>query len=340
LTTIAFAAGFSSIRQFNDSMQEAFGCAPSELRRHIQPGRPADGRLTLRLQYRPPFNAEELLAYLGKRAVAGVEEVINGRYRRTIAFPRSKGMLEIEPLKEIHALAVHLSLDDLSDLSQIVQRCRNLFDLDADPAAIAAILGADPIIAPLIEKRPGLRIPGAINGFELAVRAILGQQISIAGARTLAGRLAAAHGERLPEPQGALTHYFPTPEQILQADPATLGLPRTRAAALQALARAVAEGDIILDRDADREKTINQLLKLPGIGPWTTSYIAMRALGDPDAFPGTDLIIQKALKQHGIATDPKGLARHTEAWRPWRAYVTYYLWASQADLSSTVPLKE
>lgn len=340
LTTIAFTAGFSSIRQFNDSMQEAFGCAPSELRRHVPSRRDADGRLTLRLQYRPPFNAEELLGYLGKRALPGVEEVVNGRYRRTLAFSRSKGILEIEPLADIHALAVHLCLDDLSDLSQIVQRCRNLFDLDADPAAIAAILGADPIIAPLVEKRPGLRIPGSINGFELAVRAIIGQQVSIAGARTLAGRLVAAHGDHLSEPKGALTHFFPTPEQILNADPTTRGMPRTRAAALQALARAVAEGDLVLDRDADREQTMDQLLKLPGVGPWTASYIAMRALGDPDAFPGTDLAIQKALKQHDIATDPKGLARRAEAWRPWRAYVTYHLWANLPETPSKRPRKE
>lgn len=328
LTTIASTAGFASIRQFNETMQEVFNCAPSEMRRHIQPGRAADGRLTLRLQYRPPFNAEELLTYLGKRALPGVEEVINRRYRRTIAFPRSKGILEIEPIAERNALSVHLYFDDLSDLSQIVQRCRNLFDLDADPAAINAVLAADPIMAPLVVARPGLRIPGTINGFELAARAILGQQVSIAGARTLAGRLVTAYGDHLPEPHGTLTHFFPTPEQFMLADPSTMGLPRTRAAALQSLARAVAEGDLILDRDADREQTMIQLLKLPGVGPWTTSYIAMRALGDPDAFPISDLGLRRALTQHGLATDPKSVARYAETWRPWRAYATHHLWAS------------
>jgi AraC family transcriptional regulator of adaptative response / DNA-3-methyladenine glycosylase II len=328
LTTIAFTSGFASIRQFNETMQEVFCSAPSELRRHIQPGRAADGRLTLRLQYRPPFNADELLKYLGKRALPGVEEVVAGRYRRTVAFPRSKGILEIEPLADKHALAVHLYFDDLSDLSQIVQRSRNLFDLDADPTSIDAVLANDPIIAPLVAERPGLRIPGAINGFELAIRAILGQQVSVVGARTLAGRLVSAYGDRLPEPRGSLTHFFPTPEQIILADPSTMGIPRTRAAALQALASAVAAGELILDRDADREQTWNQLLKLPGIGPWTASYIAMRALGDPDACPVGDLGLRRALAQYGLTTDPKSVARHVEAWRPWRAYATHHLWAN------------
>jgi AraC family transcriptional regulator of adaptative response / DNA-3-methyladenine glycosylase II len=330
LTTIAFTSGFASIRQFNETMQEVFRCAPSEMRRHIQPGRAADGRLTLRLHYRPPFNIEELLAYLSKRAIPGVEEVIDQRYRRTIAFPRSKGILEVEPIAKKNALAIHLYLDDLSDLSRIVQRCRNLFDLDADPAAINATLAADPIMAPLVEERPGLRIPGTINGFELAARAILEQQVSITRARTLATRLVTTCGDRLPEPRGTLTHFFPTPEQIMSVDPSTMGLPPTRAAALRALAQAVVEGDLILDRNADREQTVNQLHKLPGIGPGTASYIAMRALGDPDAFPTSDLGLRHAFTQRGLATDQKSIGRYAEAWRPWRAYAAHHLWENLA----------
>jgi len=326
LTEIAFTAGFASIRQFNDSMQEAFGCAPSALRRHAQPAGTGDGRLTLRLHYRPPFDAETLLAFLARRAVPGVEEVSNGRYRRTVAFPRSRGIIEIEPVARIHAVHVHLQLNDLGDLSLLVQRCRQLFDLDADPAAVAAVLSADPVLAPLVEARPGLRIPGALDGFELAVRAILGQQVSVSGACTLLGRLVAATGEPLAEPQGSLTHFFPTPQQIMQADLQGLGLTRTRINALLALAHAVSEDRLVLNRGADREQTVERLLALPGVGPWTASYIAMRALGDPDAFPVTDLGLRRALEQRGLASDAKSVAARAEAWRPWRAYATIHLW--------------
>lgn len=330
LTTIAFTAGFASLRQFNETMQETFGCAPSQLRRRPLPARGARGKLTLCLHYRPPFAGSALLAYLGRRALPGVEEVTAGCYRRTVAFPRSKGILEIEPIAGRHALFVHLQLDDLSDLSLLVQRCRHLFDLDADPVAIATVLAADPLLAPLIEARPGMRIPGAIDGFELAVRAILGQQVSVAGARTLAGRLVTALGEPLAETQGTLTHLFPSPEQLVHADLRGQGLTQTRENALRALARAVAEGDLVLDRSADRELTRAKLLHLPGVGPWTASYIAMRALGDPDALPVSDLGLCRAFEQRGLATDPKGMLARTEGWRPWRAYAAQYLWASLA----------
>ena len=328
LTDIAFTAGFASIRQFNESMQEAFGCAPSALRRRAQPARAADGRLTLRLQYRPPFDAEHLLAFFERRALPGVEEVENGRYRRSVAFPRSQGVIEIEPVERMHAVLIHLQLNDLGDLSLLVQRCRQLFDLDADPAAISSVLSLDPLLAPLIEAHPGLRIPGAIDGFELAVRAIVGQQVSVRGARTLLGRLVAATGEPLAEPRGSLTHFFPTPQQIMQADLTGLGLTSTRINALQALARAVIEGSLELDRAADREQTQERLLALPGVGPWTASYIAMRGLGDPDAFPLTDLGLRRALERQGIASDAKSVAERAEAWRPWRAYATLHLWNS------------
>ncbi len=326
LTEIAFTAGFASIRQFNESMQEAFGCAPSALRRRALPGGTGDGRLTLRLQYRPPFDAEALLTFLGQRALPGVEEVSAGRYRRTVAFPRSKGIIEIEPIARMHAVFIHLQLNDLGDLSLLVQRCRHLFDLDADPAAVASVLSTDPVLAPLVEARPGLRIPGAISGFELAVRAIVGQQVSVSGARTVLGRLVKAHGEPLTEPRGALTHFFPTPQQIIQADLQGLGLTQARVNALQALARAVAEEGLVLDRDADREQTLTRLLTLPGVGPWTASYIAMRALGDPDALPVSDLGLRRALERYGVAADPKGIMMRAEAWRPWRAYATIHLW--------------
>ncbi len=326
LTDIAFTAGFTSIRQFNESMQDAFGCAPSALRRHALPAGAGDGRLTLRLQYRPPFDAN--LTFFAQRALPGVEEVSDGRYRRTVALLRSKGIIEIEPVARMHSVLVHLKLNDLGDLSLLVQRCRYLFDLDADPAAVAAVLSADPVLAPLVEARPGLRIPGAVDGFELAVRAIVGQQVSVSGARTLLGRLVAATGEPLANPQGKLTHFFPTPQRIMQADLQGLGLTQTRINALQALACAVIEEELVLNRGADREQTLERLLALPGVGPWTASYIAMRALGDPDALPVTDLGLRRALEQRGLASDAKSLAMHAEAWRPWRAYATMYLWTA------------
>jgi AraC family transcriptional regulator of adaptative response / DNA-3-methyladenine glycosylase II len=338
LTTIAFTAGFASIRQFNETMQEAFGCAPSELRRRILPGRAGEGKLTLRLQCRPPFDAETLLTYLGRRALPGVEEVIEGRYRRTIVLPRSRGDIEIEPISGTNAVFIHLHLTELSDLSLLVQRCRQLFDLDADPSAITQVLAADAILAPLVAMRPGLRIPGAISGFELAVRAILGQQVSVAGARTLAGRLVKAYGESVASPSGTLTHFFPTPQQVMQANMQGLGITQARINALQALAHAIVEEGLVLDRDANREQTMAQLLKLPGVGPWTASYIAMRALGDPDALPVTDLGLRRAFEQRGLAADPRSIAVHAEAWRPWRAYATHHLWASLTNSLSEAPI--
>lgn len=334
LTTIAFTAGFASIRQFNETMQEAFGCTPSELRRRVLPGGTGDGKLTLRLQCRPPFDAEALLTYLGRRALPGVEEVLEGRYRRTIVMPGSRGNIEIEPITGTNAVFIHLRLTELSDLSLLVQRCRQLFDLDADPSAITQVLAADPMLAPLVAMRPGLRIPGAVSGFELAVRAILGQQVSVAGARTLAGRLVKACGEPVSNPLGTLTHYFPTPQQLMHTNVQGLGITQARVGTLQALARAVVEDGLVLDRDANRERTMEQLLKLPGVGPWTASYIAMRALGDPDALPVSDLGLRRAFEQLGLVSDPRNIAIHAKAWRPWRAYATHHLWASLTNPSS------
>ncbi|MBV9230782.1 MAG: helix-turn-helix domain-containing protein [Chloroflexi bacterium] len=335
LTTIAFTSGFASVRQFNETMQEAFGCAPSAFRRRTLPENRGEGKLTLRLQYRPPFDAEALLTYLGRRAVPGVEEVIDGRYRRTVALPRSRGIMELEPQERTNSVLLRLQLTDLSDLSILVQRCRQMFDLDAVPAAIADILAADPVLAPMVTARPGLRVPGAVNGFELAVRAILGQQVSVAGARTLAARIVASLGETLERQEGTLTHLFPSPQVVAHADLQGLGLTSGRVTALRSLARAVAEEGLELDRNADREQTIVQLQRLPGVGPWTASYIAMRALGDPDALPVADLALRRAFEQQGIAATPRSIERRAEAWRPWRAYATHHLWASLSALKPT-----
>ena len=330
LTTIAFASGFASIRQFNETMQAAFGCAPSAFRRRTLPGNMGEGKLSLRLQYRPPFDAASLLAYLERRAIPGVEEVVNRCYRRTVLLPGSKGIIELEPMEQTNSVQLRLQLNDLSDLSMLVQRCRYLFDLDAVPEAITDVLATDPLLAPLVKARPGLRLPGTINGFELTVRAILGQQVSLAGARTLAARLVAAFGEPLDQRQGTLTHFFPTPQALAQADIHRLGLTRSRVTALQALAHAIVEEGLILDRAVDREQTITRLHHIPGIGPWTTSYVAMRALGDPDAFPATDLGLRRAFEQLGLPADSGSIERQAESWRPWRAYGAHHLWANLA----------
>jgi AraC family transcriptional regulator, regulatory protein of adaptative response / DNA-3-methyladenine glycosylase II len=330
LTEVAFAAGFSSIRQFNEAMRAAFARTPSELRRRAGPALDGDGLLTLRLAYRPPLAAAELLEYLRRRALPGVEELVDGGFRRVLALPSSSAVADLRPLRGANQVQLRLRLGDLRDLSAAVQRCRQLLDLDADPAAVAEVLGADPDLAPLVAARPGLRVPGAADGFELAVRAILGQRVSVRAATGFAGRLVAALGEPLTAPDGGLTHRFPSAATLAEAD--LTGLPVTRggAAALRALARAVAAGEIELHRGADRERTVRALLALPGVGSWTVAYIAMRALGDPDAFPVTDLGLRRALEARGLPADPASLLARAERWRPWRAYAVMHLWAAPA----------
>jgi AraC family transcriptional regulator of adaptative response / DNA-3-methyladenine glycosylase II len=333
LTEVAFAAGFSSIRQFNDSMRAAFGRTPTELRRRAVPALDGNGLLTLRLAYRPPFAAAELLDYFGRRALPGVEELAGGRFRRVLALPRSTAVAELRPLQGANQVHLRLRLDDLRDLSTAVQRCRQLFDLDADPAAVAEVLSTDPELAPLVAARPGLRVPGAADGFELAVRAILGQRVSVTAATSFAGRLVSALGEPLPAPDGRLTHRFPSAETLAAAELDGLPITRGGAVALRALARAVATGAVELHRGADRERTVRALLALPGVGPWTVAYIAMRALGDPDALPVTDLGLRRALQARGLPADPVGVTARAERWRPWRAYAVLHLWAAPVGLA-------
>ncbi len=328
LTTVAFSAGFDSIRQFNDTMRASFGCTPSELRKQARPALAGAGEIVLRLRYRPPVGAEALLAFLGARAIPGVEAVTDGTYRRTLIMPRTRGVVTLEPLPKANMVALRLGFEDLTELPLIVQRSRQLFDLDADPAAIGDVLGSDPVLRPLVAAQPGLRVPGTMDGFELAVRAVLGQQISVPGARTLAARLTVRLGEPLPAPVGVLTHYFPSAAAVADGDLLGLGLTEARIASLRALGRAVAMGEIVLDHGADRTQTIGRLMALPGVGPWTASYIALRALGDPDAFPATDLGLRHAVERLGRPTDPRSMAGIAEAWRPWRGYAALHLWSS------------
>jgi AraC family transcriptional regulator of adaptative response / DNA-3-methyladenine glycosylase II len=364
-TDVAFAAGFPSIRQFNETVREVFATTPTALRRgaaaargngrrptNDTPPASANGRLaaaagtngatplgappalTLRLRHRAPLDAAGLLAFLGARAVPGVEAwgPASGAYRRVLALPHGPGVAQLVPSDADAHIHCELRLSDLRDLAAAVQRCRRLLDLDADPVAVDDALAADPLLQPLVRRAPGRRVPGAVDGAELAVRAVLGQQVSVAGARTLAGRLTASLGEPLPDglADDELTHAFPTAQALAAADPAELPLTRARAHALLTLCGAIADGTLALDPGTDRDATRERLLTLPGIGPWTAEYVAMRALSDPDAFPATDLGVRKALEQLGQPGDPRATTQLTERWRPWRAYAIQHLWASLA----------
>ncbi|HEY9388365.1 MAG TPA: AlkA N-terminal domain-containing protein [Mycobacteriales bacterium] len=344
LTEIAFAAGYGSVRQFNDGFRAAFGTSPSRLRARLRsgPGQAGDrlsgaGSITLRLRYRPPLHADALLGWFAARAVIGVEEVSGGAYRRSLRLPRSTAVVELTPAGGNPAeaqMSLRLWSEGLRDLATAVERCRALADLDADPVAVDQTLGADPMLADLVARRPGLRVPGGADGFELACRAVLGQQITVAGARTLAGRLTTALGERSPISHPVISHLFPTADRVAGAtdqDLTGLGLTRARAATLRALAEVVAAGDLVLDRGADREDTVRRLRELPGVGPWTATYVAMRALGDPDAMPATDLVLRRTSARLGGPGDGRALEQRAARWRPWRAYAAMHLWAAAAD---------
>jgi AraC family transcriptional regulator, regulatory protein of adaptative response / DNA-3-methyladenine glycosylase II len=432
VTEIAFASGFSSVRRFNASFQEAYGGSPSALRSRTPRSRPraatspapdcqgtlgqaTSGRgahgetgtggtwLTLRLACREPFDGRSLLRFLAARAITGVEEVSRDRYARTVWVPGGSGIVELVPPPAARAggggqggpagrygpaarptearhrdqagrqgwvsaagevqVLLRVRLTGMRGVGQVVSRCRRLFDLDADPRAIAAALAADEALAPLVAARPGLRVPGAYDGFELAVRAVLGQQVSVPAASTLAGRLAARYGTRMeaaagscpapahPEPPpterahpvpahprpphgpahtesgtaAPLTVLFPRPADLADADLSGLGLTTGRQVTLRALAAACAAGRLNLDPGTDPEETADRLAKLPGIGPWTVAYILMRAAGDPDAFPGSDLGLRRAMERLGCEPG------HADRWRPWRAYAALHLWAALAE---------
>ncbi|HET8673703.1 MAG TPA: DNA-3-methyladenine glycosylase [Thermoleophilaceae bacterium] len=279
----------------------------------------------MRLSYRPPFEGDELFAFLARRAVPGVEEVADGVHRRSLRLPRGAGIAELRPA-DGHVEA-RLLLDDERDLDSAIERCRRLLALDADPEAILAHLRDDPLIGDLVRSAPGRRVPGTVDAHELAVRAVLGQQISLSGASTLAARLVAAFGEPLRTPKGTLTHLFPSAEALAAADLSDVGMPRSRRRAITALAKALAAGDIDLGPAADRAEAVKRLLALPGIGPWTASYISMRALEDPDAFLPTDLGIRRALALLGQPATEAAALRLGERWRPYRAAASQHLWA-------------
>src|SRR5579863_865397 len=320
---IAFAAGFASIRQFNATMLEVFDTPPSRLRERAARHAPVTppGAVGLRLPFRPPIDLPRLFVFLAARAVPGVEEVTAGTYRRTISLPNGRGILSLRIVDQARWVECELELDDLRDVTAAVQRCRRLLDLDADPDAVSGFLASDEVIGPLARACPGRRSPGHVDGDELAMRAVLGQQVSVAAARRLGARLTAAYGKPLERAEGTLTHCFPTAETLAGADPAMLPMPRSRASALTALAAALASGELSLDPGADWDRAEAGLLALPGIGPWTAAYIRMRALSDPDAFLPADVGVLSALSRLGAVP----LA---ESWRPWRSYAVHHLWAS------------
>jgi AraC family transcriptional regulator of adaptative response / DNA-3-methyladenine glycosylase II len=294
------------------------------------------GPITIGLSYRPPLDAEWLLAFLTRRAVTGVEEVRgDGRYRRSLRLPGGPGVIELGPGRErVHA---RFWLHDERDLADAVHRCRALLDLDRDPRPVTEALGADPVLGPLVRAAPGRRVPGHVDGHELALRAVLGQQVSVAAATTLAARLVAAYGEPLDRPVGAVTHLFPTAAALVCAGPDALAMPAARRRAVRSLAGALDRGELMLDASADRPSTERALLALPGIGPWTAAYIAMRALKDPDAFLPTDLGVRRGLEALGRDGRPVAALALAERWRPYRAYGVQHLWAAAAAATAPRP---
>jgi AraC family transcriptional regulator of adaptative response / DNA-3-methyladenine glycosylase II len=317
---VAFAAGFASVRQFNDTVRAVFATTPTGLRARRRPtGRPDAGTISLRLPYRAPMALDATLGFLAARAIPGVERYADGTFSRTVRAPGGPALVRLSAGDGCVACTVRLT--DQRDLVAVVSRVRRLLDLDADPVAVDDALAADERLAPFVAKRAGLRSPGSVDGFELAVRAIVGQQISMPGARTVLGRLAADHGSIAFEGEPWL--LFPTAGAFVASDLADLPMPRARARSLRALAGAVVDGALTLDPGADRAAERPRLLGVPGIGAWTADYVLMRALADPDVLLTGDLGVRKAAALLGI-----DLARSGERSAPWRSYLTHHLWAS------------
>ena len=312
MAQVALAAGFGSIRRFNATFQKLYGRTPGELRKAGRPamnGSATSGSYTFRLGYRPPYDWDSIIRFLAARAIPGVETVSTDEYRRNISMDGRTGTISIRPLPEKNCLELHILYPDPSALFRIVERVRKIFDLGADPAEVAAHLRQDSTLNPIVRRYPGLRVPGCWDGFEMAVRAILGQQVSVKGASTMAGRVAAEFGSPSPAGEGVL---FPTAETLALADLTRIGVTRQRALSIRDLASAVATGEIAFDGTLDPPRLEEKMTVIRGIGPWTAQYVAMR-LGEPDAFPAGDLYL-------------RDVAHEAEGWRPWRAYAAMYLW--------------
>ncbi|HEV3001544.1 MAG TPA: AlkA N-terminal domain-containing protein [Solirubrobacteraceae bacterium] len=328
ITDVAFAAGFRSIRQFNLTIREVYAETPRALRerRGARGASGEDGAIVVRLPSRAPTGTAGVLRFLAARAVPGVEEMTEeGAYRRSLRLPNGAGVVELAA--DGDDVRARLWLDDVRDLATALERCRRLLDLDSDPHAVREALEGDAVIGHLVREAPGLRVPGHVDGAELAIRAVLGQQVSVAGATTNAARLAAAFGEPLRHPVGGVTHLFPVPEALLDAP---LALPGAQSRTLRGLCSALAAGELALGPGADPHEAERRLGALPGIGPWTVNYVAMRALRCPDAFLAADLGVRRAVERLGHPGDPRSVERLSERWRPYRAYANQHLWAASA----------
>jgi AraC family transcriptional regulator of adaptative response / DNA-3-methyladenine glycosylase II len=328
IAAIALHAGFRSLRRFNALFRARYHLAPTALRRSTAPV--AAGPLQLRLAYRPPIAWPQLLAYFAARAIPGVEAVVGESYVRTITTGAQPAWLRVSRAADTSALLVEFAPEMASHLYPALHRLRAVFDLDANPARIAEHLATDRMLRPLVRKTPGLRVPGAWDPFELAVRAVLGQQVSVAGATTLSGRLATRFGTAFATPWPQLTHVFPAPAVLAQADAAdiaAIGLPRQRAETIRAVARAAVAGALTFPPGTSGAQAVARWKEIPGIGEWTAQYLAMRLLRSPDAFPAGDLGLRKAAGR-GTPMTEAALLAHAEPWRPWRAYAAAYLWHS------------
>ncbi|MCW3818038.1 helix-turn-helix domain-containing protein [Micromonospora sp. DR5-3] len=346
LAEVAFAAGFGSVRQFNDTVREVYGATPSELRvgRARRPAASGAGTITLRLAYRPPLHASALLDFLALRALPGVEEVRDGTYHRALRLPHGAATVALTPA-DGHVAAT-LRLADMRDLAPAVARCRRLLDLDADPVAADGALAEDPALAPAVAAEPGVRLPHAVDGFEMALRAIATQQISLRSARTtLTHLLTATAADHLVDHEVVASspgvsqqqlhdqpgeerrlRAFPSAEKVLSVPDEAFRMPGARRETIRAVARAVADGSLDLEPGGDREEAVRRLTALPGIGPWTAGYVAMRALGDPDVLLPTDLGVRRGAAALGLPDDPKTLDAYADRWRPWRSYAVIRLW--------------
>ena len=341
---IAIASGFGSVRRFNAGIHKVYHRTPTQIRKLArQTATQTGNQYVFRLHFRPPYHWQGMLDFLAVRATPGVEQVEGSTYRRTIAVNGHEGYFEVSPDRSRDALMVRIDFPEPRSLFHIVERIRAMFDLSADWTSIVKTLRSDPVLAASLQADPGLRVPGCWNPFELTVRAILGQQVTVKGATALAGRLTSVFGKHFVGPQG-LTHLFPTPDILSTAKLASVGLTGARAETIRSLARAVVRGKIKFEGVVDSEEFLSRLCEVPGIGPWTAQYVAMRALREPDAFPSSDLGLLRALS----STNARELERRSEPWRPWRAYAAMYLWripvqqkrASQSDTHPSVEKME
>ncbi|MEJ7775499.1 MAG: AlkA N-terminal domain-containing protein [Nocardioidaceae bacterium] len=340
---ITFASGFSSVRQFNETVREVYAASPTELRGRRGGGRATPGTIAMRLAVRTPFAGHALLDFLAYHLVPGVETAGDGWYARTLDLPRGPGTVRLDIVDALDTartafVTASFALHDLRDIPAAVERTRRLVDADCDPLAVAGHFAGDAVIGPLARRHPGLRLPGQVDGNEAAVRTVIGQQVSVVGACTVTGRLVAEHGRSVVTEQPGLTHLFPDVATLAALDPEDLPMPRARGRALVGLCAALASGEVALDRGPDRDDVRRAMLRLPGVGPWTADYVAMRALAHPDVFLPTDVGVRNALNRLGH--DPATVIAGSDAWRPWRSYALIHLWNTLMPPSRPPPSKE